>query len=404
MATPLSALLQQAGQTPTPPPAGTPGPSAPPGPDVGALLGGLQDGILAGFKQALETSGAAMVGRGLLLLLSGLGDWLHDKIGPILGAVNVVTQRPEAWTNKLSVVVEAETGARVLASLLIVCLVGANLVQWLRSDGRSADRIANSIGGLVTAAVLIQFALPIVDQTMPAVNALLAWAAGNATDPTAAIPGWSAVGAAAAGAAPVPAGSDQPLAYEGLGKLLLAGQVVWAFQHLLQGTAWWDVLLILMPLAIAAGAWEYTASWFDRWGSAVTGSLVAQFALCLAMRIGAALVDAAAKALADGKVDQVVVNLLLGFAFMAVVTKLAAMTHAGIDVLHPFAAVRRGGSSKAAATAGSAAAGAVVPAATVAGGPAAGAVAGAAGAAAAAGGSPVPVPPPAPVPVPIPVP
>jgi hypothetical protein len=333
------------------------------------VLSGLGQQIIDGFKAALETSGAAMIGKGILLFCSLIGSWLYDTLGPMLSSFNIVTQRPEAWTNQLDIVRAGWQGMRLLAMVMLLALIGAHIAQWMTTEGAAAEKIASSMGALITAGVLVNLSLPILDSLMPAVNALLAWAA-DASSATTALPGWSTL-------SDVQAGSN-----DGIGKLVLALQAAWAFWHCMQGLAWWDVLIVTMPLAIAAGAWSFTEGWCTRWGTAMAGSLIAQFALCLALQISRVLLTKAQEAITgvDGSATQLSIALLLSIGTMAIVVKLAKMLHAGVDALHPFATAGRLRGTSRSGGAAPAQANTIVSTATTAatGNPAAGAAAGAA--------------------------
>jgi hypothetical protein len=301
-----------------------------------AALAAAGDAVLAGITAFLTQNAPALLASGLVAFLSALGTWLYQSVGVLLAGINVVTQRPEAWTNRLDVVVAGWQGARVLASAFLVCLLAAHVVEWARSDGAAADKLADALGDMALAAALVQVSLELVGLAMPAYNALLTWAADGAGAAT--LPGWRAAGELSA---------EQAGGYEGLARLVLAVQVAWAFGHAVVGTAWWDVLLVCMPLAIAAAGWWYTRAWFGKWGMAVAASLIAQFALCLAARLGTRMLARAAETLGGASlpedVSRAAVYLLLGIGFTALVVKLAGQMHSGVSVLHPFSAAGRAG-------------------------------------------------------------
>jgi len=376
---------------------------------ISTTLDGLRPLLADVGTQLLTTTLPAMLGRGLLAFVGLLGDWLYTHVGSLVSSLNVVTQRPPEWTTDLGIVVNGWTGMRWFATLLLVGVLVAQLAEWARRDqdgrgGTAADDLAQRISGVFVALGTIQVSLEGARLLQGFYNAALAWVLGRlgASGSLDALPGWNAVAAA---------GAD-PASPDGIAKLVLAGQVLWAFSHLVVGMAWWDVLLVLMPVALAAGAWSGSAAWFSRWSVAVVGSLVAQFALCVALGLCAGLITLATQRL-DGSL---VVLALLAFAMNLVIVKLARQTHAGIEALHPFAGAhlprRRGGSAGALQTvqgvqavrmaAGVTPVGAAATAATAAGGAVAGTVAAAGGSTAST--APMPTPPPGLPPGPFPMP
>lgn len=339
--------------------------------DPAALLDALKDVLLA--------AGPGVIAKGLYAFLGDLGTWLYDALAPFLARINVVTARPESWTTDLAAVREAWQAMRWLALVLLACLFAGHVAEWSARErqGKSAADLAERLVGLGAAAGGVWISLDLAMRVTAVHNAALSYAVGGVTV-TQALPGWEAV-------KDVP--TDTPA---GIGKLVFVLLIAFTWGHMLVATAWWDVLLALMPLAIAAAAWGVTAGWFRRWSSAVGGALVAQFALCVALRLVRGLLETASGQLAAEHVGPAVVTLLLGIPLMLVVTKLASQCHAGISALHPFAAVA--GAVGAAKGAAVAAGGAV--AAPFTGGTSAAAATAATGAAAAGGsahgGAPVP--------------